>query len=158
MYKDAAPIGGPVDLSKLKTVGYLNNFKKSSHAVGYRLVNQDLHNHHIVPKQWAKSLLVGKPGMPTSTSDPAWNAILDDMPGLLMDAKSHVGSGVGIENGTASFHAILNSPEHLLQNGNYDSTTILQELGAAYAEWDPDLGPHVWEAAKEWLATKGVTP
>lgn len=155
MFRDAAPIGGTVDLTQLKTVAHLRYFKSSDHPVGYRLVRQGLQNHHIVPEQWAKRLLMGKPGMPTTYGDPAWNAILGDMPGFLMDAKSHVGSSVGIENGTASFHAILRD---LLPDGTAaDPDDILDALETAYSQWDGDLGPHVWEAAKAWLVSRGVS-
>ena len=75
---------------------------------------------------------MGKPGMPTTYGDPAWNAILGDMPGFLMDAKSHVGSSVGIENGTASFHAILRD---LLPDGTAaDPDDILDALETAYSQ------------------------
>jgi hypothetical protein len=86
---------------------------------------------------------------PTDLNDPAWDAILDDMPGMLIDKHYHIPTGEGIDAGIESFHGVLRTQsEPLLDQGSYTSSQVLNRRDVACSTWDPDLGPHVWAAAK----------
>lgn len=157
MYEEATRLGGAVNLSKLRKVGELRAFKSPSDPLGHRLLGSDLHNHHTVPEQWAKKLLVGKSGMPATANDPAWDAILDDMPGLLIDKHYHIPTAEGIDAGIESFHGVHGVLRNLLPDGKpAEASEIFVQLEQAYENWDPELGPHVWRAAEAWLESKGV--
>jgi hypothetical protein len=78
-------------------------------------------------------------------------AEMDSMPGLLLPRVTHIGE----KGGTGAFHQILR--QRLPSGSTQDVTVILRELEATYADWDAELGPLVWKAAREWLRLKGVS-
>jgi len=37
-----------------------------------------------------------------------------------------------------------------------DPTTILDALQQAYTDWDPVLGPQIWQVTRQWLRQQGM--
>ncbi len=148
MYKDAVGPGGVVDLTKVKSVQHIKEFKET--PLGHRLWYLDRDNHHTVPKQWAKQLYINMHGE-QAVPPGGWDAWLDDMPGFLMHRSEHVGPG------TSSFHKILT--EIVANDPPTNNAEILQRLNQAYGQWnpgDPELGSDVWKVAKTWLEGQGI--
>lgn len=147
-YTDAILPDGTVDLTKVRSVSEIRAFRNLPVAQD-RLPGELLHNHHIVPQEWAKVLYKQIHGTePTQ----AW---LDSMPGWLMEIREHVPDGYG----SANFHDILKRRmadiDIDIENPG-DANAILDAIGAAYDEWDPENGSKIWVVAKTWLQGEGI--
>lgn len=149
MYRDAIRPDGTVDSSKLKTVREINEFRQT--PLGQRIKHKfDLHNHHIGIRSWGEELLRRRPEY-ASLSPSEMEDLLDTMPGLLLNKHRHIDMGQGIAN----FHEIA-----MRRIGRPTSTTSSQEffdlLSDVYMEWDPDVGPQIYAAAREWYRLRGL--
>lgn len=151
IYKDAVGPGGVVDLTKVKSVQQMNDFRFSQ-PLGQRLHHIDLHNHHTIPRKWAKAMYRNAHG-PDAVPPGGWKAWEDSMPGFLMHRSEHIPSPGA---STSNFHKLLNKK---MKDANYPTTTdgILNVLEDTYSEFSQQ-GPNIWAAGKKWLQNEGLTP
>lgn len=146
-----------VDLADVPTVQQLRSLKNSA-TYGSRLVNKDLAIHHTTPKYLLRRLI--------QLQNPNWtwdevrqhaNSIADNMPGMLMHQKDHVGIDA---EGLASFHRRLTQdaklpPPPAWSGGQVEFTQqeILDGLRRTYE--DSGHG-EVWPWVKQWLQQQGI--
>jgi len=142
-YADAILPDGTIDLTKVKTVSEIRAFRNQAVAQD-RLPGDVLHNHHVVPQEWARVLYKQVHGTEPTQQ---W---LDSMPGWLMEIKDHVPDGYG----SASFHDILRNE---MRGVDLDDTEdVLVRIERTYGHWDSEVGPDIFRIAVKWLETQGI--
>lgn len=147
LFNDALRPDGSVDPSHLVTYHDYQDFRRSDPGEPIRRLAVE--GHHVAVQQWAKKYLRELPQY-ANLSDAELQTVLDGMPVLVLDIHDHVKRGPGI----ASFHSILN--RKVPGNANIPFELFLARLEAAYLEWNRDIGPAVFAAAKQWYLDRGV--
>ena len=146
-------------LPDIPTVQQLTNLKNNA-AYSARLLNKDLDVHHNVPKYLLRRLLqITHNDWTDQLLDEALATLADQMPGMLIHKKDHVGIDA---EGIASFHNRLITHAELPPQPastppalRYTREQILGGLQETYSdnEWKR---PEVWTWSKQWLQQQGI--